>query len=362
MAGASVKFDHLLTSGHTFSKEEYNTKLNYVLFNSMLLFNVLLLLIAIGLRLYEGSYLQALFDSVYVLVSLAVFMAARLSRAYFVVFFYLLVLISYLLITFTFSQGNTSIGGTGWYFILLITVVFIRGYREGVLFFLLSIVTIVCVSVMGNHTAVEISVGIMPFIVAYFFILLYEKRNSNFKEIVEEQRSHYAYRAQHDMLTGLPNREYFFERFEQMRREAKENGSKIAILFIDLDDFKKLNDELGHHIGDEMLVQVAIRLRSVLSKGDMIGRFGGDEFAILLQDSTGLVYTQKTIDAIFSVVKKPLIVQEHILFPTFSMGCSIFPDDGLTEIELLRKADAAMYRAKKDAHKKYYFFSSERVA
>jgi len=340
-----VKFENLLSSGYNFSKNEYSEELGYILFNSMLLFNLLLLVSATVLRLYEGNYYQALFDAFYILVSATAFVMARFSRSYFVMTFYMLMLVSYLLITFSFARGNNPVGGMGWYLILLMTVVFIRGYRESMAFFLISAFTIVGAGIYVGYSLIQIFIGIMPFIVAYFFIRFYEKRNTSFRNILEAQKNLYAYQARYDKLTNMPNREFFFEQFDRILAERQDCDEKIAILFIDIDNFKVVNDTYGHQAGDEVLIEISRRLKAELCEGDLLARFGGDEFVVLVKDIEGL---EGILSRFATIVQEPIAAQVKALTITFSMGVAVCPDHGSTETELLGYADEAMYKAKKE--------------
>lgn len=340
-----MKFENLLSSGYNFSKNEYSEELGYILFNSMLLFNLLLLVSATVLRLYESNYYQALFDTFYIIVSVAAFVVARLSRAYFVMTFYMLVLVSYLLITFSFARGNNPVGGIGWYFILLMTVVFIRGYKEGMVFFLISVFTVMGAGIYAGYSLVQNFIGIMPFVVAYFFIRFYEKRNTSFRNIIEAQKNLYAYQARHDKLTNMPNREFFFEQFDRILEAKQSCEERMAILFIDIDNFKAVNDTYGHQVGDEVLIETSRRLKVELSEGDLLARFGGDEFVILVKDMESL---EGMLSRFSATMQEPIVTQAKALTVTFSMGVALCPDHGNTETELLGYADEAMYKEKKE--------------
>ncbi len=165
--------------------------------------------------------------------------------------------------------------------------------------------------------------------------------------------------ATHDSLTGLPNRVLFHDRLEMAIKQTRRNEEKLAILFVDLDHFKQVNDSLGHSIGDELLIEVAKRLQSLLRDSDTIARMGGDEFNILLDgfDNTENIISlvQKCIDAF----KEPFTVQEQRLYATLSIGISIYPDDGINAELLLKNADAAMYKAKTEGRNTYQFYAHE---
>src|SRR5690606_37748927 len=152
-----------------------------------------------------------------------------------------------------------------------------------------------------------------------------------------------AYMAQFDALTGLPNRSLYLDRLAHAIDAAERGQSPVAVLFVDIDRFKAVNDTLGHGVGDELLVQIAQRLKSSVRSADTIGRLSGDEFALVLSpmaqaDHAGIV-GQKIIDALST----PFSIQGHTVYVSGSVGISLFPADGREPETLLRNADLAMY-------------------
>ena len=152
--------------------------------------------------------------------------------------------------------------------------------------------------------------------------------------------------AHHDGLTGLLNRGAFMERMGLMLRRAERSGEMLALLFIDLDNFKRVNDSLGHLEGDQVLTAVSERLVGALRAGDLVGRFGGDEFVVLLSELGSRGDIKVVLDALLSVVEVPVRADGRALSVTPSIGVAVYPDDGLQEDELIQHADTAMYRAK----------------
>ena len=152
--------------------------------------------------------------------------------------------------------------------------------------------------------------------------------------------------AYHDHLTGLPNRMRVIDRFNMAMSQADRNGMKVALMMLDLDKFKEVNDTLGHHVGDKLLQAVAKKMTEILRKGDTVGRFGGDEFVFVLSDQkndqNGLRVAKKIID----VFRNPFVLEGHSLRITCSIGISLFPDHGADIDTILKKADSAMYQAK----------------
>jgi diguanylate cyclase (GGDEF)-like protein len=168
-----------------------------------------------------------------------------------------------------------------------------------------------------------------------------------------------AYLAQFDPLTGLPNRALLADRFSQMIMQAARRGSPLAVLFIDLDQFKAVNDTLGHAGGDGLLKQVAVRLQSAVRPGDTVARISGDEFAIVLADlarpEDAALVAQKLVDGLATAVE----VEGKEVFVTASVGIAAFPADGADAETLIGAADAAMYRAKQSGRNAYQFFTAE---
>jgi len=174
-----------------------------------------------------------------------------------------------------------------------------------------------------------------------------------------ESESRLAYLAQFDPLTGLPNRTLLADRFSQMIVQAKRRNSPLAVLFIDLDGFKTVNDTLGHAGGDELLKEVAVRLQATVRGGDTVARISGDEFAVVLADlaraDDAAVVAQKIIDRLAATVD----IGGKEVFVTASVGIAAFPGDGADAESLIGAADAAMYRAKQGGRNAFHFYTAE---
>lgn len=181
------------------------------------------------------------------------------------------------------------------------------------------------------------------------------------EDISERKRQQEAllYQAQFDALTGLPNRFLSLDRLQQVLFLAKRAGTGAAILYVDLDDFKKVNDSLGHEAGDELLIQVAQRLRNEVRETDTVGRLGGDEFLVLLGGITHADDAGNVANQLIKALDKPFHVGGHELTVTASVGVSLYPEDGKTPEDLLRHSDRAMYSAKSGGKASYAYFTSE---
>ncbi len=166
------------------------------------------------------------------------------------------------------------------------------------------------------------------------------------------------YLATHDGLTGLPNRVWFSELLQLAIQTAQRHGRQFAVLFIDLDQFKSINDTLGHEIGDELLKAVALRLKSCLRGVDVVARLGGDEFVVLLQDLHGSEDVATVARKILSAVVEPVPIHGLNCQVTASIGICLFPDDAQDERTLMKNADIAMYQAKERGKNNFQFHSS----
>jgi diguanylate cyclase (GGDEF)-like protein/PAS domain S-box-containing protein len=165
--------------------------------------------------------------------------------------------------------------------------------------------------------------------------------------------------AHFDTLTGLPNRSQFYDSLTHSLQQAAEHKWALAVLFLDMDRFKNINDTLGHTIGDELLRQFSSRLVDCLRVRDTIGRFGGDEFAAILMLPEGAQNAIAVVDKIREAMRKPFDLKGHEVTVTASIGISVFPDDGSDADTLIQYADTAMYRAKEAGRDAFRFFTAE---
>jgi len=165
------------------------------------------------------------------------------------------------------------------------------------------------------------------------------------------------YQAYQDALTGLPNRQLFVDRLKQTIGRSRRDKRTFALLFIDLDDFKRINDSLGHVVGDLMLQGVTVRLVGCAREEDTVARLGGDEFTIILENLGHEEMATIVAQRIISSLEEPFSYKGDDIFATVSIGVAIYPDDGTSAENLLRNADMAMYHAKQSGKNKYHFFT-----
>ena len=179
------------------------------------------------------------------------------------------------------------------------------------------------------------------------------------KEKAESAAEKMAHQAYHDNLTNLPNRALLNDRLVTSLAHAHREIETLAVLFLDLDRFKIINDSLGHLFGDQVLCAVAERLQGCVRSEDTIARVGGDEFMILLPDIDNAIDAGSVAEKIIAVMRKPVYCDDQELHITTSIGISIYPDDGADSVTLMKQADIAMYRAKERGRNTYLFYTAD---
>jgi len=172
-----------------------------------------------------------------------------------------------------------------------------------------------------------------------------------------QQTGKLQYKATHDELTSLPNRFLFHDRVEEAIKTAKRNKSKMALLFIDLDCFKAINDIYGHKEGDEVLKVTANRLRKIVRENDTVARLGGDEFTVILNDLKEVKHASIVAQKIVNSLSEGIVYNEVELFVSASIGIASYPEDGSSLDELLSKSDHAMYDAKAKGKNNFQFYT-----
>ncbi|MFT5452404.1 MAG: diguanylate cyclase (GGDEF)-like protein/PAS domain S-box-containing protein [Enterobacterales bacterium] len=167
------------------------------------------------------------------------------------------------------------------------------------------------------------------------------------------------YQANYDQLTNLPNRNLFMDRLHQSLQRVQREGTMLALLFIDLDRFKNINDSLGHSAGDKLLVKISKIMKETVRESDTIARFGGDEFAVIISPIYGPKNASRVASALLESLSTPINIDGYEAIIGASIGISMYPADGTTEEDLVKNADTAMYRAKESGRNNYQFFTKE---
>ncbi|MBY6107308.1 EAL domain-containing protein [Ferrimonas balearica] len=181
------------------------------------------------------------------------------------------------------------------------------------------------------------------------------------QEVAKRQASEQqlAYQASHDILTGLANRLAGQRALDSAIEQARKAGNQVLLMFIDLDNFKHINDTQGHHMGDQLLVHSGRRLRLALAEGCTVARFGGDEFLLIVPACAGREHATQRARSILRLFDAPFHVEGETFYVSTSIGMTLFPDDGSSAKELIQRADAALYRAKERGRNDFSFYDAE---
>ena len=222
-----------------------------------------------------------------------------------------------------------------------------------------------------NRTVHKRKDGSLYHVQSYLYSLSYRGKaaavifDTDISEIVALENEHIKqsklleHQAYHDTLTELPNRTLFQDRLQQAIAHSKRNNEKFALLFLDLDQFKKINDSLGHHVGDNVLIETAKRFLHLLREEDTLSRLGGDEFTVILKN----IHNEKSVATVaqklLNSMKKPIEAGHHALHISASIGISIYPNDTTSQEDLIKFADTAMYKAKDEGRNNFQFYSAE---
>jgi diguanylate cyclase (GGDEF)-like protein len=176
------------------------------------------------------------------------------------------------------------------------------------------------------------------------------------EEKLQRLNTDLARKAHHDTLTDLPNRVLFADRLRQAMARARRERTRVAILLLDLNHFKKINDRIGHHAGDAVLVEIARRLRTAIREADTVARWGGDEFTVILNGVRKRESAVRAVNRIMAAFNAPVMLPDREVTVTATIGIALFPTDGETPDDLVQRADHAMYHAKGQGENIFAFF------
>ncbi len=389
--------DNFLTSGHRFGVSEKDLQYKYFLLNTIIGITVLMITgITYGLFWNQRPVLLAA-NTFYIIAGLFSLYVLRKNREAQPYISMLMIGVSLLVLFVDILHYPTEYMRISWFIVIVAFSFFLDGKKTGYLVTLTSIVLITILYFLPDVAldlhAFVVAVGLIVLIM--ILIEMYERRESAIKqdlynvnkyleeriqeeigkrlhiyqesneklqlsaEELREQKDAYKKLAYYDVLTTLPNRTLFYDHVEQSIRRSRRHGYAMAVLFMDLDNFKEINDSLGHEAGDKVLQVVADRLQKQLRQSDLLARFGGDEFVLLLENTPEISSITTIGKKLLQAIAKSIVLDEREIHLTASVGVAIYPDDASSVQELLRNADSAMYSAKNSGFGLIHFYKKE---
>ena len=321
------------------------------------------------IRFVNDNKIMLLVDIIFISVSLLgiYYLKKSLHNTYKIT--YIIITIFYLQVCMMFINPEYKILGPTWFIILIIFSFYQASLKVGVF---ISIISAISILILGNtvndiYTLLEYIYIFVPLLVASLITYFYEMKvlnkenllilqNSEQKKLLEEKEA-LLHQAHYDNLTKLPNRILFQDRLQQAIVKTNRSSKDFAILFIDLDEFKAINDSLGHAVGDSVLCEISTRLKETLREEDTIARFGGDEFLCIVEQLESCDAVSSLAQKLIDVTKHPIHMWGENISLTCSIGISIYKKDAKNEDMLLEHADIAMYKAKDLGKNNYQFYT-----
>ena len=372
-----------LSSGFTFNKNEYELKTKYILFNTMLSFIAIALSSVGGFRMLAGYTVQGTIDFAVALTAVIALLWLRArQRGDLRAPAYVAMAAFSFAILYSYYNGGGGIKLNAWFTALVVPIFFILGFRISMIMATVFIGTIAFLDGYFHfHDSTITLFGYVPIFLSVIFLRVYEGRLSHFAQLLsdanselekkvqqktlertqtlQEQKERLAYQAHHDHLTGLPNRIKFKKDLHAAVERSETSHNRLATFFIDLDHFKNINDSFGHNTGDQVIMIASSRIQTCIRREDMLSRFGGDEFVILVENFESEEDLETMAKHIIDCLADPIIIDQKTMFVSCSIGISIYRKDTVIPQDLVKYADTAMYRAKERGRNGYQFYASE---
>jgi len=387
----------VLLSGHDFTPEEGDLKFKFFMMNSIILLSTSLVAVLTLVSFVSVPSAELVFNFVYIAMALMAFGLLRRGKHYQKPVSVAIVTIGLLVLYINLWLNPEEPIRIMWLLMVIAFAFYIEGRRAG--YILTAVSTMMVLSLYAlSYPSLDLYalmlilalMGLLVFLIEMYerrvlqahqmlqstnrqlenqieheirrHLTLYTQTNRELKELADalsEQKNDYKKLAHYDSLTGLPNRTLFFQYFSQMVIRAEREKTSLALLFMDMDNFKQINDSLGHSAGDEVLQQIGKRLQESIENSNKIARFGGDEFIVLFDHFPNRKALERMIRRLADRLNRPVLLQGREIYISLSMGIALYPEDGTQIQALLKYADAAMYRAKETSPDKIRFYSRE---
>lgn len=374
-----MKLDNFLRSGYFFSSEESELETEYMMTMFSALFSAVFLM-ALSLFFYfNGDTVSTVIYMIgFFLVIFAIYLHRIVGKENYHIVIYLMVGLFFLLIMFAYYVLPEIQPVSAWIIVQILVSFLILNIALAIWVTVAFSVSVVYMNhILEYHSIEYIILHIVPAIIALFFVYIINKKfqknilsleesNIHLEERVNKrtqaiqlEKERLAYQSNHDFLTSLPNRSKFENEIQVIIDNGKNINNNLAILFIDLDHFKNINDSFGHHIGDNVLKITADRIRQCICKEDCFARFGGDEFIVLINQYDSRKNLGKIAENIISFVSRVVLIENMTMFVSCSIGISIYNDKINSYHDFIKYADTAMYKAKERGRNSYQFYTSD---
>lgn len=362
-----MKVSNLLRSGYTFASDEYELETKYVVINALLILISFVYILPIAFYTMDAR-IEKSFPYIFVIfINIFSFFTARIvgKDNYQNLVYFAMALYSFAIFYGYYIEPNASI--TAWVLILIITSFLATSIYIGLLIALGYLGFLVYFNAYdsGYHDNEYIVLQIPPVLIGLFVIYVFSKKFSTTILLLEEsnrtlelkveertqalrlEKELLYYQAHYDFLTKLPNRLKFHKELQLWTKNGAKDAKKFSLFFIDLDRFKRVNDSLGHNVGDKVLQIVATRIQKIIPKEAFLSRISGDEFTLILPNDALSKSTEIWAESFIKSIEKPMLLEEHKLYISASIGISSYPEDTRYYADLIRYADTSMFEAKK---------------
>ena len=375
-----VNLHNLLRSGYTFTPDEYELETRYVMTNAVL-FLVAVILLPISYLYYITDGMQsAIVHFVSVPLALfSIFLARKVGKGNYIRLIYVMSFFFSCIIFYGYYLTPNYYPASAWIILQVIVSFLVLDVYVGIMIVTVYIIYILIMNsyVLEYHSFQYVLLQITPVALGVLFVYLFEKKfhrtillleesnlllDERVKERtvqLEEEKKALDYQAHYHDLTDLPNRVKFYKEIEQWIAKAEKNKTKFALFFIDLDRFKKVNDSLGHDIGDKVIQVVALRIAKMVGKEKFFAHISGDEFILLQKHDTNIELVRAMARDVIDEIKKPIVMEENTIYISASVGISCYPEDSVYYADLIKYADTTMFEAKKAGGSSYKFYASE---
>jgi len=370
---------NILRCGHTFSSDEYELEIKYIMTSSFLIVTIFFLIIVTTVFFMIGDEVSTYLHAIGIMLSMSYLILARwVKKENYLLLSHLMISMFTALILYSYYLLGNIYPISAWIVILILASFLVQTFLSAIIVIAVYFLFLLYLNMPFNNDtfsyiilySVPVFIGLLlVFILEKKFvstILLLKNSNINLEHKVAErtaqlkkEKESLAYQAHHDDLTGLASRHRFYNELQAWIDDADKEDKNFFLLFIDLDRFKRVNDSLGHAIGDMVLKIVAKRIQNHMDRHAFLSRLSGDEFTLLLNDAYQLFDVENIAQSLIETIEEPMTVEDNVLYISASIGISQYPEDAMGYADLIKFADTSMFEAKKVGRGTYQFYNKE---